>query len=207
MAPDPLFATRILDLKAEPAKDEYPPGEDVVLTGTLEKIIWPWIGAPYWDVAPGERIMVFSGDAEIASGYTGTDGAFSIPFMLPFTPGVYAYRAHFPGRNWLAALDPCWSDTILVGITEALPEYLCPYCGTIFYTLGELEAHKVVCPYRPAEYPCPWCVMVFATEAELEAHKLVCPQRPMIPPEWEKYLVYGVIGLVAVGLVLMAVRR
>ncbi len=205
MTPDPLYATRILDLRAEPVKDEYVGGEDVVFTGTLEiHDLWTchW-GAGAWTA--GERIVIFSGDVEIASGYTGTDGVFRIPTMLPFTQGIYAYRAHFPGRNWLAARDPCWSDTILVRITEAPIEYPCPYCGTIFYTLAELEAHKAVCPYRP-KYPCPWCVMVFATEEELEAHKLVCPQRPVIPPEVGKYLLYGAIGLVAVGLVLTVVR-
>ena len=195
-----VYATRIPDIGVEPAKDEYLSGEDVVFTGTLEvHDFWTC----HWGAAPGEHIVIFSGDAEIASGYTGTDGVFRIPTMLPITPGIYAYRAHFPGRDWVAARDPCWSDTTLVRITEAPIEYPCPYCGTVFYTWGELEAHKAVCPYRP-EYPCPWCGKVFATEEELEAHELVCPQRPVIPPE---YLIYGVVGLVAVGVVLMAVRR
>ena len=177
-----MYATRILDLRAEPVKDEYVGGEDVVFTGTLEiHDLWTchW-GAGAWTA--GERIVIFSGDVEIASGYTGTDGVFRIPTMLPITLGIYAYRAHFPGRDWAAARDPCWSDTILVSIVGVPPpvEYVCPYCGAVFYTPEALEAHIAICPERP---------------------------KPPIPPEWEKYLIYGVLGLVAVGLVLMAVRR
>lgn len=156
MAPDPLYATRILDLRAEPVKVEYLPGEDVVFTGTLEiHDFWTcYWGAGAWTA--GERIVIYSGDAEIASSYAGTDGVFHIPTMLPITQGIYAYRAHFPGRNWLAARDPCWSDTILVSVAGGPP-------------------------------PPP-------------------PPPPEKPPEWAKYLIYGSIGLIAIGVVLIAVR-
>lgn len=158
MVPSPLYATRILDIGVEPAKDEYLPGEGVVLVGTLEvHDFWTC----YWGTAPGEGILVYGDSVELlTSGRTGSNGVFRIPIDLPSDPGTYAYRTHFPGRDWWAARDPCWSDTLLVKIAGVPP---------------------------PPPPPPP-------------------PEEPLIPPEWEKYLLYGSIGLVAIGLVWVVTR-
>ena len=113
-----VYANRILDLRVEPARSEYSLGEDVVLVGTLEvHDLWTC----HWIVAPGEKIFIYSGDVQISSSNTGPDGVFRIPIKLPFTPGIYAYRAWYPGRDWGAARDPCLSDTIVVGVQEVPP--------------------------------------------------------------------------------------
>lgn len=119
MAPDPLYVSRILNIGVEPAKDEYFPREGVVLTGTLEvHNFWTC----HWGTAPGEGILVYGDSIELlTSGRTGANGVFHIPIDLPSNPGTYAYRTHFPGRDWLAARDPCWSDTILVNVVGVEP--------------------------------------------------------------------------------------
>lgn len=177
MAPDPLYVTRILDIRVEPAKDEYIPGEGVVLAGTLEvHDFWTC----HWGTAPGEGILVYGDSVELlTSGRTGANGVFRIPINLPSDPKTYAYRTHFPGRDWVAARDPCWSDTLLVKVAGAPPvEFICPYCGAVFYTPEALEAHIAICSERP----------------------------PIIPPELGKYLLYGSAGLFVAGLVWMVVR-
>ena len=155
-----VYATRILDIRVEPIKGEYLPGEGVVLAGTLEAHdFWTC----HWGTAPGEGILVYGDSVELlTSGRTGSNGVFRIPIDLPSDPGTYAYRTHFPGRDWVAARDPCWSDTLLVKVAGVPP------------------------PPPPPPPP---------------------DEKPPIPPEWGGVLLYGSLGVIAVGLVAWMVAR
>jgi len=81
------------------------------------------------------------------------------------------------------------SDSVLTAIfSEISPppdEFSCPYCGDVFYSQAELDAHILVehpVEPPPEEFPCPYCGQIFYSQAELDWHILVDHQPPPPPP-------------------------
>ena len=65
----------------------------------------------------------------------------------------------------------------------APPEFPCPYCGQVFYSQEDLNAHIL----SDHTFECPYCDEVFHTQEELNAHILlahhfVCPYCPQVFP-------------------------
>jgi len=94
-----------------------------------------------------------------------------------------------------------------VGFKELLyptPKYYCSICGAgPFSSLSELIAHRIKEHPEAAKYQCPYCGQAFETIEQLNAHMAECPWKPKEVPAWLPWLV---IGIVAVGAIIIVPR-
>ena len=121
--------TLITDFRVRPVRPKYAKGQDVVFSGTLK------YGFLFKQIrVPGlRRISIISDEVEAGVGYTkdGPEdperGNFLIAVRLPFSTGIYIYRALFEGCNWIfhawwpVHLDTCLSDFITLEVAEDVP--------------------------------------------------------------------------------------
>lgn len=112
----PLNPTSITDFRVEPAKGEYLPGEDVLFAGRLW--VWSSLFPRDWVPRSAGEVHVLLDSTEAGTGRTDPDGTFRIAALLPATPGLYVYRAYFPGAD---LDDPSWSAAILVKVVVEPP--------------------------------------------------------------------------------------
>lgn len=152
-------------------------GEDITITGEL----WRYLGGPEDPITTGVALVI--DELEVTRTTLGANGGFSLKTRAPYVPGPYTY----------------WPTVV----------YDLRYNGVVFpENHGPPVGIDVSAP--PVEFVCPWCGAIFYTQEELEAHMAVCPEQPTppIPPELlEKILILSSLGLMGVGLVWMAVRR
>lgn len=169
----PPFAGNVKIIDFDLSKKFAEPGEEIVATGRarIQKFWW-------WEDFDDALVEIKLNTHAYAKGRTDSEGYFEIPFAAPPIPAPAMWDVYVslpkPHRDDCKHLE----------------------CGPILLSVE----------IPPVEYRCPWCGAVFATEAELEAHKAVCPKRPP-PIHWGKVLLYGSATLIGVGLLWSLVRK
>jgi len=81
------------------------------------------------------------------------------------------------------------------------PKYYCSLCGAgPFNSIAELTAHRAKEHPDAAKYQCPYCGQAFNTAEELNKHVAECPWKPPEVPNW---LPWVIVGIVAVGAIII----
>jgi len=87
------------------------------------------------------------------------------------TPRHYTKAAvNYSEQACLKSEEYSWEDDFIMW--DDLPEvlgYACPFCGSLFPTQAELNAH-IISAHPEAQFPCPYCGLIFITQAELSTH-------------------------------------
>jgi len=161
--------TRIVNFKVSPIKSPYAPMDSVIFSGTLQTDeLGGWRNAP-----AGAPIKLYCDSLEVATTITDNYGKFAMAITLPSLEGDYIFKAYYPGQTIVH--KSCYSSSITITVSTGDGGwYTCPYCGEIFLTQDELNAHIQ------------------------SAH----PSDDGIP--WMKVAIYGGIGLVVLAVIIAA---